>query len=227
LSDSNPKRRTANAGPSSGRAHPEPVERLIHELAKLPGIGRRSAERMAFHLLTATPEDAMQLSQAIADVKQNVRHCRICSNLTDHETCAICSNPSRDASIVLVVEQPKDVISLEQTGMHRGVYHVLMGRLDPLGGVGPEALTIDALVKRVDDAKCNCQGIRIKEVILGLNPNLEGDTTGLYIADQLASREVSVTRLARGLPAGSQLDYANSAVLADAIEGRQPIDPEH
>ncbi len=169
----------------------------------------------------------MQLSQAIADVKQNVRHCRICNNLTDRETCAICANPNRDASIVLVVEQPKDVISLEQTGMHRGVYHVLMGRLDPLGGVGPEALTIDALMNRVKDAKCNCQGVRIKEVILGLNPNLEGDTTALYLADQLASREVAVTRLARGLSAGSQLDYANTAVLADAIQGRQPIDPEH
>ncbi|MEE8155643.1 MAG: recombination mediator RecR [Phycisphaerales bacterium] len=227
MSDSSPKRRAANSVPSSGRSHPEPVERLIHELAKLPGIGRRSAERMAFHLLKATPEDAMQLSQAIADVKQNVRHCRICNNLTDRETCAICSNPNRDASIVLVVEQPKDVISLEQTGMHRGVYHVLMGRLDPLGGVGPEALTIDALMDRVKDAKCNCQGVRIKEVILGLNPNLEGDTTALYLADQLSGREVAVTRLARGLPAGSQLDYANSAVLADAIQGRQPIDPEH
>ena len=227
MSDSNPKPRAERSRQSRVTARPEPVERLIDELAKLPGIGTRSAERMAFHLLKATSDEAMRLSRAIADVKQNVRHCRICSNLTDDETCAICTNQSRDASIVLVVEQPKDVISLEQAGMHRGVYHVLMGRLDPLGGVGPEALTIDALMDRVDNAKRNCHETRIKEVILGLNPNLEGDSTALYLADQLASRDVSVTRLARGLPAGSQLEYANAAVLADAIQGRQPIEPEH
>lgn len=210
---------------TSGSAHPEPVERLINELAKLPGIGRRSAERMTFYLLKASQEDAMQLSDAIKDVKIHVQNCQICSNLTDQTICHICSSPNRDASSVMVVEQPKDMISFEQTGTYKGVYHVLMGRLDPLGGVGPESLTIQSLISRIDDPANNCRSVKVKEVILGLNPNMEGDSTTLYLADQLADRNVSVTRLARGLPAGSQLEYANSAVLIDAIQGRQPINP--
>ncbi|MHC4414536.1 MAG: recombination mediator RecR [Planctomycetota bacterium] len=209
--------------PSGGSAHPEPVERLIAEFTRLPGIGRRSAERMAFHVLKAAPEEAMRLSQAVADVKTNVRHCSICRNLSDLETCRVCADPARDASMVLVVEQPKDVIGLEQVGTYRGVYHVLMGRLDPLSGVEPEDLAVRPLLERIDEPKRNSRGIAVREVILGLNPNLEGDTTALYLADELASRRVKVTRLARGLPAGSQLEYASKAVLADAIEGRQQI----
>jgi len=208
-----------------GSAHPEPVERLINELAKLPGIGKRSAERMAFHLLKATSEDAMRLSDAIKDIKTQVKHCQICSNLTDQKTCHICLSPSRDASSILVVEQPKDMISFEQTATFRGVYHVLMGRLDPLGGIGPESITIQSLISRIDDPANNCRGVPVKEVILGLNPNMEGDSTALYLADQLSKYDVNVTRLARGLPAGSQLEYANSAVLTDAIQGRQPMNP--
>jgi len=210
---------------TSGNAHPEPVERLIDELAKLPGIGRRSAERMTFHLLKATTEDALRLSQAINDIKTHVQHCQICSNLTDQQICYICAAPNRDASSVMVVEQPKDMISFEQTGTFRGVYHVLMGRLDPLGGVGPDSLTIQALISRIDDPSNNCRNTKINEVILGLNPNMEGDSTALYLADLLTDRDVVVTRLARGLPAGSQLEYANSAVLTDAIQGRQPMGP--
>ncbi|MCH8824544.1 MAG: recombination protein RecR [Planctomycetes bacterium] len=210
---------------TSGNVHPEPVERLIDELAKLPGIGRRSAERMTFHLLKATSEDAMRLSVAIKDIKTHVQHCQICSNLTDQQICHICAAPNRDASSVMVVEQPKDMISFEQTGTFKGVYHVLMGRLDPLGGIGPESLTIQSLISRIDDPSNNCRGVKIKEVILGLNPNMEGDSTALYLADQLTDRDVTVTRLARGLPAGSQLEYANSAVLTDAIQGRQPMSP--
>lgn len=210
---------------SSGSAHPEPVERLINELAKLPGIGRRSAERMAFHLLKATSEDALRLSEAIKDIKTQVQHCQICSNLTDQQICHICLSPSRDASSVLVVEQPKDMISFEQTASYKGVYHILMGRLDPLGGIGPDSITIQSLILRIKDPANNCRGVKIKEVILGLNPNMEGDSTALYLADQISSYDVNVTRLARGLPAGSQLEYANSAVLADAIQGRQPMNP--
>jgi recombination protein RecR len=204
---------------------PEPVERLIDELTGLPGIGRRSAERLAFHLLKASAEQALRLSQAIADVKNNVRQCSICHNLTDRELCWICADPGRDASTVLVIEQPQDLVGLEQAGTYKGVYHVLMGRLDPLGGVGPEDLTVPDLLERVADPGRNCREVAVREVILGLNPNLEGDTTTLFLADQLTGRGVRVTRLARGLPAGSQLEYASTAVLADAIEGRREIGP--
>ena len=206
---------------SSG--HPEPVERLIEEFTRLPGIGRRSAERMAFFMLKSSREEAMRLSQAIADVKNKVGHCTVCQNLSDLEICRICSDPRRDATTVLVVEQPRDLIGLEQAGTYRGVYHVLMGRIDPLSGVEPDDLAIRALLARIDDAKRNCRGVEVAEVILGLNPNLEGDTTALYLADQLGQRKVDVTRLARGLPAGSQLEFASRAVLADAIEGRQRV----
>ncbi|MHC4219877.1 MAG: recombination mediator RecR [Planctomycetota bacterium] len=204
---------------------PEPVERLIDELTRLPGIGRRSAERMTFHLLKATTQDAMRLSQAIADVKNSVHPCSVCHNLTDRSLCRICADPARDAATVLVVEQPKDLIGLEQAGTYRGVYHVLMGRLDPLGGVGPEDLAVRELLDRVRDPERNSREVAVREVILGLNPNLEGDTTTLYLADQLTGCGVKVTRLARGLPAGSQLEYASTAVLADAIEGRREIGP--
>lgn len=217
------RKRPTSAGGSEGGGHPEPVERLIGQFAGLPGIGRRSAERMAFHILKATPEEALRLSKAIADVKQNVRSCSICFNLTDVDPCRICSNPQRDASLVLVVEQPRDLISLEQTGMYSGVYHVLMGRLDPLNGVDPEHLTVNRLFDRIKNPTDNSRGIAVGEVILGTNPNMEGDSTALYLSDELTRRGVTVTRLARGLPAGSQLEYASKAVLADAIQGRQQM----
>ncbi len=208
----------------TGRSQPEPMERLVEELTRLPGIGRRSAERMAFYLLKATPEDALRLSRAIADVKEHIRPCSICFNLTEGDPCPICAAPARDASTVLVVEQPKDLISLEQTGMYRGVYHVLTGRLDPLGGVEPGDLTSEQLLDRVGDPARNCRGVAVREVIFGLNPDLEGDSTALYLAEQLNRHGVKVTRLARGLPTGSQLEYASKAVLADAIQGRQAVD---
>ena len=204
-------------------ANPEPVERLIDEFAKLPGIGRRSAERMAFHVLKSLPEEAARLSQAIDSVKKNVTYCQICFNLTDVNPCRICSNADRDASLVLVVEQPRDLASLEQTGMFKGVFHVLTGRLDPLSGVEPGHLTIQQLFDRVDHPERNARGAQVREVILGTNPNLEGDSTALYLAEELQRREVKVSRLARGLPSGSQLEYASKAVLADAIAGRQKV----
>lgn len=204
-------------------AYPEPVNRLIEELSRLPGVGQRSAERMAFQLLKASREEAMRLSQAVADVKDSVRNCSICFNLTAQEPCRICAAPDREAGMVLVVEQPKDVISFEQTGLYRGVYHVLMGRLDPLAGVDPEHLTVDRLLLRVRDATQNARGESVREVILGLNPDLEGDTTSLYLAEELQGSGVKVTRLARGLPTGSQLEFASSAVLADAIADRRDL----
>lgn len=213
-----------NGAGGGGGGNPEPVERLIDAFARFPGIGRRSAERMAFHVLKSSEEDAAALGEAIRNVKRNVKHCSVCYNLTDVDPCRICGNTQRDASVVLVVEQPRDLLNLEQTGMFRGVYHVLTGRLDPLGGVEPGHLTIEQLLARVDQPARNAQGVKVSEVILGTSPNLEGDSTALYLSDQLGRRGVKVTRLARGLPAGSQLEYASRAVLADAIAGRQAVD---
>ncbi|HZW08622.1 MAG TPA: recombination mediator RecR [Phycisphaerales bacterium] len=216
---------TGQGGSRPGRtsAYPEPVDRLITELASLPGIGRRSAERIAFHLLKADEPKAMALARAIADTKRAVKHCSICSNLTAADPCPICADPERDRSRVLVVEQPKDLIALEQTGMYKGLYHVLMGRLSPLDGIGPGELTIAELLRRLDNPAKNPGAVKIEEVILGLNPTLEGDGTALYLAEQIRARAVAVTRLARGLPSGAQLEYVSKAVLADAIEGRREM----
>ncbi len=208
---------------SGSNAYPESVDRLIAAFSTLPGIGRRSAERLAFHILKSPRPDAMRLSDAIRDVKDRVKHCSICYTLTDLDPCPICSDPERDAAVILVVEQPKDLISLEQTGMYRGVYHVLMGRLDPLTNIGPDDLTLPHLFERIEHADHNARGIRVHEVILGLNPDLEGDGTALFVADRLARMGIRVTRLARGIPTGSQLEYASKAVLSDAIQGRQPL----
>jgi recombination protein RecR len=207
-------------------ATPLPVRELLDALTSLPGIGKRSAERIAFHLIKTSEEDALALSHAIADVKHNVSCCNICNNLADKSPCAICDNPNRDPSVVLVIEQPKDLISLEATGMFNGVYHVLAGRIEPLAGVEVGDIAISGLLKRIDDASLNAQGIEISEVILGLNPNLEGDSTALYLAQELKHRSITVTRLARGLPSGSQIEFANSQVLADAIQGRRGMHRE-
>jgi recombination protein RecR len=215
--------RQINRGGGANGSYPAAVERLIAEFASLPGIGRRTAERLAFHVLKSSPERALALADAVRDVKREVRHCSICYNLTDADPCAICADPRRDASQVLVVEQPRDLISLEQTGMYRGVYHVLMGRLDALSGLGPESITAEALFARIRDAGRNARGVAVGEVILGLNPDLEGDGTALYLADEIGRGPVRVTRLARGLPTGSHLEFANKAVLGDAIQGRQPM----
>ncbi|HVZ92967.1 MAG TPA: recombination mediator RecR [Phycisphaerales bacterium] len=219
-STANGKASSLPAAPGNS-AYPAPVDRLLTEFARLPGIGRRSAERLAFHVLKTPPDEALRLADAIRDVKTNVSHCRACFNFASEELCAICADQRRDHSLVLVVEQPRDLIALEQTGMHRGIYHVLMGRLSPLDGVGPEHLTIHDLFKRIDQPSDD--STRIIEVILGLNPNLEGDGTALYLTQELKKRHVKVSRLARGLPSGGQLEFASKAVLADAIEGRQRL----
>ena len=205
-------------------AYPETVSTLIDEFARLPGIGRRSAERLAFYILKSSEEDAMGLAGAIADVKRKVKHCSICWTLADCDPCPICSDPQRDAATVLVVEQPRDLISLEETGMYKGIYHVLLGRLDPLDGVGPEELTIRGLMSRLEEPQRNARGVPVTELVLGLNPDMEGDTTALHIAEASKARGVPTSRLARGLPSGSQIEYASRAVLADAIQGRQSIE---
>ncbi len=191
-----------------------PLQRLMDELRRLPGVGARSAERLAFHLLKASREEALALAQAIVAIKDQIRPCRQCFNLADGDLCAICADGRRDPSQIVVVEQPKDLLALESTGLITGVYHVLMGHIAPLEGVQPSDLTIDALVRRV-----RAGGVR--EVILATNPTVEGDATALYISSLLADTGVTLTRLARGIAPGSQIEYANRAMLEEAFRGRR------
>lgn len=192
------------------------VDRLIAALGRLPGIGAKSAERLAHHLLKCPPEEALALAEAIREVKDRIRHCQTCFHLTEAEEplCAVCRDPRRDPSLVCVVEQPRDLMALEKAGTYQGVYHVLLGRLAPLHGVGPEQLTVDALETRVRSG-------RVRELIMATNPNLEGDGTALFVANRLADTGVPITRLARGLASGSVLEFANKEMLADALSGRQ------
>ncbi len=202
------------------KGYPEAVSRLIDAFARLPGIGRRSAERLAFHVLRESNDEADALAHAIMDAKTKIAHCPICWNICDATHCSICSDARREAAIVLVVEQPKDVLAIEKAGSFRGIYHVLLGRLDPLAGVGPEGIVLQPLLARLDDSTKNAQSVAVEELVLGMNPDLEGDTTALWIAREASKRGVRVTRLARGLASGSQLDLANPGVIADAIAGR-------
>jgi recombination protein RecR len=192
------------------------VDRLIAAFGRLPGVGARTAEKLAYHILKCPAEEALALAEAIRDVKDRVRYCQACFNLTeaDELLCAICRDPRRDPGLVCVVEQPRDLIALERAGTFGGIYHVLLGRLAPLQGMGPEQLTIDALEARV------CSGT-IRELIMATNPNLEGDGTALFVANRLAETGVPITRLARGLASGSVLEFANKEMLADALNGRQ------
>lgn len=200
----------------SRRGTPSVFDRLVDRLSRLPGIGKRWAERLAFHLLKEPAEEALALADAIRELKENVQHCSQCFNIAESDPCSICADPNRNRGIILVVEQPNDVVILETTGTYNGVYHVLMGRIAPLDGVGPKELNISALLDRVRAA-----GVR--EVIVGTNPTLEGDGTALYLAEQLAGSAVKISQLARGLPTGSSLEIASKAVLTDAIEGRRPM----
>lgn len=190
------------------------VERLIAEFARLPGVGPKTAERLANHLLEADSARSEQLAAALLDLKQNVRRCRQCCNPTEGELCSICADPRRDPSQVCIVEMPKDLMALERAAVYKGQYHVLWGRIAPLDGIGPEQLTVDALLRRVKE-----QGV--EEIILATNPTLEGDGTALYISNLLAGANVKITRLARGLAAGSHLEFANRDALADALVGRR------
>ncbi len=197
----------------------EPIQsltRLREQFQKLPGIGPRSAERLAFHVLREPREFAAGLAQAILDVKDKVIHCRTCYNLTETDPCSICSDSRRDQGEIWVVEQPKDLLALEATGLVHGVYHVLMGHIAPLEGIEPQHLTLDALIERV-------RGGNVREVVLALNPTLDGDATALHIQSLLADTNVLVTRPARGLAVGSQLEYASVGMLEAAIRGRTQL----
>ena len=194
----------------------ESVANLVEHFAKLPGIGKKSAERLAYHILRISEPEANALADAILSVKQNVAYCKTCYNLTEGEQCGICRDIKRDRSRILVVEQPRDLMALETAGSYGGLYHVLLGRLAPLEGIGPEQLTIESLCQRIKDGE-------VEEIIMGTNPTLEGDGTALYLSNILADLPVKVTRLARGITSGSVLEHANREMLTDAITGRQPF----
>ena len=194
----------------------ESVTHMIEQLSRLPGIGRKTAERLAYHILRVPESEAFALADSIRNVRENVRYCDICFNLAERETCNICRDPTRDQSRICVVEQARDLMALEQSGIYRGLYHVLLGRIAPLENVGPDQLTIDQLVGRV--AKGN-----IQEVIMATNPTVEGDGTALHISNLLAEFKITLTRLARGITTGSILEYTNKEILADAMAGRQPL----
>ena len=199
-------------------AHSQVIQALMDEFGRLPGIGARSAERIVFHLLKEDPERVLGFADALRNLKTNVKHCPITFNLTEGEHCAIYDSPRRDRTVVLVVEQPKDVLAMEDAGSFGGTYHVLLGRIAPLEGVEPEDLTIEPLLSRIET-----DGVR--EVIMGTNPTLDGDATALFVQNLIESRfpDVSVTRLARGLPSGGSIEYANRSILADAISGRKTM----
>lgn len=192
----------------------ESVANVIEQFSKLPGIGKKSAERLAYHILRVQKSEALELADAIRNVRENVTYCKTCYNLSEGDLCNICRDARRDHSLMCVVEQPRDLMSLEQSGVFRGVYHVLLGRISPLDGIGPDQLTIENLVDRVSDGE-------FREIILATNPTVEGDGTALHISNLLAEYDVEITRLARGITTGSILEYTNKEILADALTGRQ------
>lgn len=194
------------------------VDRLIRALGKLPGIGAKSAERLAHHLLRCPPEEAIELAEAIRAAKDQIRHCEVCAHLTEagQDRCAFCRDPRRDPGLICVVEQSRDLMAVEKAGSYNGLYHVLLGRLAPLQGVFEDQLNLARLDARV-------RGGEVREVILATNPTLEGDATARLVADRLASTGVSITRLARGLASGGSLEFANKEMLADALQGRQRV----
>ena len=194
-----------------------PVQALIDELGRLPGVGPKSAQRIAFYLLKAAPEDANRLARVIIDAKERVTWCRRCFNIAEGELCGYCSDDRRDGTLLCVVEEPRDIVAVERTHEFTGRYHVLQGAISPIEGIGPEQLRVKELLARVD-----AEGV--SEVILATNPNIEGETTALYLIQALRPLGVNVTRLASGLPAGGDLEYADEVTLGRALEGRREVD---
>ena len=200
----------------SSKITAEPVARLVDELGRLPGIGPKSASRIAYFLLRSQREQALALAEAIIEVKERIVLCSRCFNVTEADPCSICSDPSRDASMICVVEEPLDVLALDRTGEFRGLYHVLHGAISPVDGIGPDRLRIRELVERVKRE-------HPAEVILAMNPNIEGDATAMYVARQLVSLGVTISRPASGLPVGGDLEYADEVTLGRALVGRRAI----
>ena len=194
----------------------EPMARLIDELKKLPGVGSKSAQRLAFHILRSSDDDAGALAAAIQDVKASLRLCSVCNNITDVDPCVYCSSATRNQRIICVVEEPTNIASVEKTRHYNGVYHVLHGAISPIHGVGPEQLRISNLMKRVDDGQAD-------EIILATNPTVEGEATALYLAKLIKPLGVRVTRIAMGIPAGSDIEYADEITMLKAMEGRREL----
>lgn len=192
------------------------VSNLIDQLSRLPGIGRKSAERLAYHLLRVSQNEALALANAIRQVRENVSYCSVCYNLAEGPLCDVCNDPGREQTRLCVVEQPRDLMAVEQAGVYRGLYHVLLGRIAPLEGIGPDQLTIDALIERIRRGN-------FAEIIMATNPTVEGDGSALYITNLLQEFPIEVTRLARGITTGSVLEYTNREILADALSGRQKM----
>ncbi|MGI6190169.1 MAG: recombination protein RecR [Clostridiales bacterium] len=194
----------------------EPIARLISELSKLPGVGNKTAQRLAFYIINMSGEQINQLAGAIAEVKDKIRYCQVCQNITDINPCRICASLQRDPSVICVVEDPRDVIAMERTRDFRGLYHVLHGVISPMNGVGPDDIKIKELINRITDDK-------VKEVILATNPNVEGEATAVYISRLLKPMGIKVTRIAHGLPVGGDLEYADEVTLSKALEGRREM----
>lgn len=194
-----------------------PVQTLVDELGRLPGIGPKSAQRIAFYLLKAAPEDASRLARAVVEAKERVSWCRRCFNFAEGELCVYCRDDRRDSSLLCVVEEPRDIVAVERTQEYRGRYHVLLGAISPIEGIGPEQLKVKELLARVND-----EGV--KEVILATNPNIEGEATAMYLARLLKPLGLRVTRIASGLPVGGDLEYADEVTLGRALEGRREVD---
>ena len=194
----------------------EPIQRLIDALERLPGIGPKSASRLAFYILRMPNDQVQDLAEAIATLKEQMVYCNRCQNLSQTTPCAICSDPSRDQHLVCVVEDPLDVVAIERTGVYKGLYHVLHGAINPVEGIGPENLRVDALLERLEKEP-------IQEVLIATNPNMEGEATAMYLARLIHPKGIRVTRLARGLPVGGDLEYADEVTLSRALEGRRDI----
>lgn len=194
----------------------EPMARLIDELKKLPGVGSKSAQRLAFHILRSSEEDAEALASSIRELKEKLHLCSVCNNITDIDPCVYCTSPTRNQRLVCVVEEPTNIVSVEKTRSYNGVYHVLHGSLSPLHGVGPEHLRLANLSRRVDQGE-------VDELIIATNPTVEGEATAVYISNMLKKSGVKVTRIATGIPAGSDIEYADEVTMAKALEGRREL----
>ena len=198
------------------RQYPKPLNKLINELSRLPGIGGKTAQRLAFHILSMSDGDAFRLSDSIREAKEQMRYCSVCGNLTDVDPCAICSDTDRDPSVICVVESPRDVIAMEKIREFKGYYHVLHGTISPMDGIGPDDINLRSLILRL-------QNEDVKELIIATNPNIEGEATAMYIARLIKPSGIKVSRIAHGIPVGGDLEYADEVTLLKAVEGRREL----
>ena len=194
----------------------EPISRLIEEFSKLPGIGKKTAQRLAFHVINMNNNDVESLSKAILDAKREIKYCSICCNITDKDPCSMCSNPNRDSSVICVVEDPRDVAAMEKIREFKGQYHVLNGVISPMDGIGPDMINIKELIQRLGNQD-------VKEIIMATNPTIEGEATAMYIARLIKPMGIKVTRIAHGLPIGGDLEYADEVTISKALEGRREL----